>query len=65
VRHEDYEPTAAQEVQMQKFKEASARYTRLMQEADTREAYEKVLAAAGPMARMRAMEQPRQLLLQR
>lgn len=55
VRREDYVPTPAQEAQMQKFKEASARYTRLMQEADVREAYEKVLATAGPTARLRAM----------
>jgi hypothetical protein len=39
VRHENYVPTPAQEAQMQKFKEASARYTRLIQEADVREAY--------------------------
>jgi hypothetical protein len=55
VRHGDYEPSPAQVAQMQSFKEASARYTRLMQEADVREAYEKVLAAAGPSARLRAM----------
>jgi hypothetical protein len=55
VRHQDHEPTPAQEAQIQKFKEASARYARLIQEVDVREAYEKVLAAAGPTARMRAM----------
>jgi hypothetical protein len=55
VRHGAYEPTPAQEAQMRKFKEASARYTRLMQEAGVKEAYEKVLAAAGPGARMNAM----------
>jgi hypothetical protein len=55
VRHGDYEPSPAQEAQMQKFKEASARYTRLIQEADVREAYQTILAACGPTARLRAM----------
>jgi hypothetical protein len=55
VRSADYEPTPAQEAQMQKFKEASARYTRLMQEAGTKAAYERILAEAAPGTQMRPM----------
>jgi hypothetical protein len=55
VRSQDFEPTPAQAAQMQKFKEASARYTRLMQEAGTKAAYEQVLANAEPGIQLRAM----------
>jgi len=55
VRSPDYEPTPAQAAQMQKFKEASARYTRLMQEAGTKAAYEQLLANAEPGTQLRTM----------
>ena len=55
LRNPDQEPTAAQAAQMQKFKEASARYTRLMQEAGTKAAYEQLLANAEPGTRMRGL----------
>ena len=39
----------------QKFKEASARYNRLIQNTDTKAAYEQILAGAGPGAQLRTM----------
>jgi len=55
VHSPDFEPSPAQVAQMQKFKEASARYTRLMQEAGTKAAYEQLLANAEPGTRMRGL----------
>jgi hypothetical protein len=55
VRSPDYEPTPAQAAQMQKFKEASARYTRLIQEAGMKAAYEQLLANAKPDTSLRAL----------
>jgi hypothetical protein len=55
VRNPDQEPSPAQIAQMQKFKEASARYTRLMQEAGTKAAYEQLLANAAPSISLRAL----------
>jgi hypothetical protein len=55
LRNPDQEPTPAQAAQMQKFKEASARYTRLMQDAGTKAAYEQLLANAEPGTQLRAM----------
>jgi hypothetical protein len=55
VRSPDQEPSPAQAAQMQKFKEASARYTRLIQDAGTKAAYDQVLAAAAPHTSLRAL----------
>lgn len=55
VRSADYEPSPAQQAQMNKFKEASARFTNLMQNSDTKTAYEQILAQAAPGTRLRTM----------
>ena len=49
------ELSEAQQAQIQKFKEASARYSRLMEEADIRTAYETLLAERGLEKRLRAI----------
>lgn len=49
------ELSEAQLAQIQKFKEASARYNRLMEEADIRTAYETLLKERGMEKRMRAI----------
>jgi hypothetical protein len=51
----DRQPTEAQAEQLQKFKEASARYTRLMEDAGVQGAYQKLAAERGPKSRLRAM----------
>ena len=45
----------AQTEQMQKFKEASARYRRLMEDEDTQTAYQQIIAERGLEARLRAL----------
>jgi hypothetical protein len=55
TRNKNLEPTPAQLIQIQKFKEASARYTRLIQDPGIKAAYEQVLAVSGPTARLRAL----------
>jgi hypothetical protein len=55
LRDPDYQPSPAQAAQMQRFKEASARYTRLMEDAGVEAAYEDVLARAGKGTRLRAL----------
>ncbi len=45
----------AQEEQMQKFKEASARYRRLMEDEDTQTAYQQIIAERGLESRLRAL----------
>ena len=45
----------AQTEQMQKFKEASARYRRLLQDENTHAAYKKLLAERGSKGRLRAL----------
>jgi len=45
----------SQQQQIRKFKEASARYNRLMEQADTRTAYETLLAERGMEKRLRAI----------
>ncbi len=55
IRSDNFEPSDAQQAQMQKFKEASARFTRLMQDADIKTAYEQTLAQAAPGTRLRTM----------
>ncbi len=47
--------TEAQTEQMQKFKEASARYRRLLEDEDVQTAYEKILAERGSTGRLRAL----------
>ena len=47
--------TEAQAEQMQKFKEASARYRRLMEDAGTEAAYKKLIAERGLESRLRAL----------
>ena len=47
--------SAAQEEQMQKFKEASARYRRLLEDAGTKAAYEQLVALRGSTGRLRAL----------
>ena len=47
--------SAAQEEQMQKFKEASARYRRLMEDAGVQAAYKKMILERGLDSRMRAL----------
>ncbi len=49
------EPTEAQAEQMQKFKEASARYRRLLEDDDIEAAYQKLLVERGSMGRLRAL----------
>lgn len=51
----DRELSAAQLGQMQKFKEASARYRRLMEDAGTEAAYKKLIAERGLESRLRAL----------
>ncbi len=45
----------AQEGQMQKFKEASARYRRLMEDEDIQTAYQQIIAERGLESRLRAL----------
>ncbi len=45
----------AQTEQMQKFKEASARYRRLMEDEDTETAYQKIIKERGLESRLRAL----------
>lgn len=47
--------TEAQAEQMQKFKEASARYRRLLEDSNTKNAYEQLLAERGSTGRLRAL----------
>ena len=47
--------SVAQEEQMQKFKEASARYRRLLEDAGTKAAYEQLVAERGSTGRLRAL----------
>jgi hypothetical protein len=47
--------TEAQLEQMQKFKEASARYRRLLENSDARAAYEKLVKERGSTGRLRAL----------
>ena len=49
------EPSEAQAGQMQKFKEASARYRRLLEDEGTDAAYQKLLAERGSTGRLRAL----------
>ena len=49
------ECSGAQLEQMQKFKEASARYRRLMEDAGTEAAYKKLIAERGLESRLRAL----------
>lgn len=49
------EPTEAQAEQLQKFKEASARYTRLMEDEGVQAAYKKLQEGRGPTSRLRAL----------
>lgn len=49
------QPTEAQAQQLQRFKEASARYQRLMENEGTVTAYQQLLAERGPTARLRAL----------
>jgi hypothetical protein len=51
----DREIPEAQQEQMQKFKEASARYRRLLEDNGTMEAYKTLLAERGSKGRLRAM----------
>lgn len=54
VRSPDYQPTPAQAAQIQKFKEAAARYRRLIQEVGMKDAYERLLVNAEPHTSLRA-----------
>ena len=47
--------SVAQEEQMQKFKEASARYRRLLEDAGTKASYEQLVALRGSTGRLRAL----------
>lgn len=49
------EPSEAQLEQMQKFKEASARYRRLMEDEGIHEAYQKIIKERGLASRTRAL----------
>ncbi len=49
------QPSGPQAAQMQRFAQASARYARLIQDGATKAAYERLLAARGPMARLRTL----------
>jgi len=51
----NWQPSEAQAEQMQKFKEASARYTRLMEDGNVEQAYQKLLAERGSTGRLRAL----------
>lgn len=51
----DRQPTDAQAEQMQKFKEASARYRRLLADSDTAQAYQQLLSERGSTGRLRAL----------
>jgi hypothetical protein len=51
----DRQPTEAQAGQMQKFKEASARYRRLLEDEGIELAYKKLLAERGTTGRLRAL----------
>lgn len=51
----DREPTEGQAGQMQKFKEASARYRRLLEDQGVRAAYDALVAERGSKARLRAV----------
>ena len=51
----DREPTEAQAQQLQRFKEASARYTRLMENSDTQTAYQQLLTERGLKYSVRAL----------
>ncbi len=48
-------PTEAQALHQQHFKEASARYERLLEDASIRQAYEQIRAGRGPTSRLRAL----------
>src|SRR6266498_529524 len=48
-------PTAAQAAHLQRFKEASARFQRLMEDVGVKAAYEKMVAEGGPMAQLRPL----------
>ena len=51
----DREPSEAQAEQLQKFKEASARYRRLLENEGTLAAYKKLVAERGSKGRLRAL----------
>src|SRR5690348_7869142 len=51
----DREPTEGQASTMQKFKEASARYARLVEDAGVKAAYDKLVEERGPTGRLRAL----------
>jgi hypothetical protein len=51
----DREPTEAQAEQLQKFKEASARYRRLLEDEGIHAAYDKLVAERGSKGRLRAL----------
>ena len=51
----DREPTEAQAQQLQRFKEASARYTRLMEDSNTQAAYKQLVEERGISSRLRAV----------
>jgi len=50
-----YQPSAAKAAQLERFKQASARYKDVLSDPATRAAYERVLVERGPMARLRAL----------
>jgi hypothetical protein len=51
----DRQPSEAQAEQLQKFKEASARYRRLLEDEGTKAAYETLVAERGSKGRLRAL----------
>ena len=51
----NWEPSEAQAAQMQKFKEASARYSRLMEDGGVSAAYQQILEERGSTGRLRAL----------
>src|SRR5919108_3927189 len=51
----NYTPTEGQLAQWERFKQASARYTRLIQDKGVQTAYEQILSTMGPMAWLRAL----------
>ncbi len=51
----DRVPTEAQAQQLQRFKEASARFQRLMEDTDLKNAYQAIIAERGIPARLRAL----------
>ena len=51
----NYTPTEGQLAQWERFKQASARYTRLIQDEGVQTAYEQILSTMGPMAWLRAL----------